>query len=323
MKVLIAGAGGIGGFLGGFLVRSGISVDFLVRREEARTAILSDGIEIQTKGESFTVHPQSVFTELPRDYAADLLIMAVKGSATGDVLKKLAAAKFEAAASLQNGLDKYEILQKALGREKVVGMFTLSFATAADDGTIRLEKLGTTYIGALDGAQKGRAEEIAGLFVAAGLPTVLTDDILSCEWSKKAHWIPVSVVSAVAGCYFSQVFSSAGLRALYLSAMREVKDVAEASGIGIRDLEEFEPLKLTGMREEDALAYLEEKGKTLENGPLSRYKQIMLQDLESGKKTEMEETGGFVARKAEELSIPIPHLDTLVEIIRFREGAMR
>jgi 2-dehydropantoate 2-reductase len=321
MKVLIAGGGGIGGFLGGFLLRSGAAVDFLVRREEARKAVLAGGLRVESREGSFTVRPEGVYTELPAGYAADLLVVAVKGQATGAVLAKLGDAKFETVVSLQNGLDKYEILGEVFGPDRVLGMFTLSFATAAGDGVIKLEKLGPTYIGPIAGAREKQAEEIAGTFEAAGLPVVRTDDILSCEWSKKAHWIPVSMISAVAGCFFSRVFSSPDLRRLYLLSMREVAAVARSQGIPVRDVEDFEPLTLTGMSEEEALERLRMKGEALEKGPLGGYKQIMLQDLEAGRKTEMEETGGFVVRKARAAGVSAPLLDAMAAVIRYRENA--
>jgi 2-dehydropantoate 2-reductase len=320
MKVLIVGAGGIGGFVGAYLVCGGHTVDFLVRREEAKNAILASGMEIRGQAETFRVRPHGVFTDLPKDYSADLVVISVKGNATGDVLKKLEKTDFTTIVSLQNGLDKYEVLRAAFGRERVLGMFSLSFAIAAGDTAVRLEKLARTYVGALNPSEDGRAREIAGIFETAGMPAVLSEDILSCEWSKKAHWIPVSLISAVAGCYFSEVFSFPDLRELYLYTLREVAAVAKTAGIAVRDLEDFEPLKITSMGDEEALEYLGKKGVLLEGTPLSRYKQIMLQDLEGRRKTEMEETGGFVERKARALSVPVPYLSGLVKIIRYREN---
>jgi 2-dehydropantoate 2-reductase len=318
MRVLVVGAGGIGGFIGGYLAKGGAEVSFLGRRKTWKDAIEKNGLELVGEDGSTVVRPKAVLVDLPAGYQTDLVMVAVKREPTENVLTKLRGIEFDSVVSLQNGLDKYELLGAALGSKKTLGLFSLCFGTVIEDGKINAAKIGKTYIGEVDGGISRRAREIARLFERGGLPVELSDDILSLEWSKKAHWIPMSLISAVARCYFPEVYGRQ-LSALYLKCMAEIASVASAEGITLRDLEGFEPKRLLGLGE-SAPQVLAVKGGELAAGPLKTYKQIMLQDVEAGRKTEMEETAGYVLRKAEKHGIRLPYTETLVRLIRFWEA---
>ena len=130
------------------------------------------------------MNPEAAFINLPSGYETDLAMISVKSASTQQAIEKLAGVSFDTVVSLQNGLDKYDVLEAAYGAEKPLGMFSLCFGTVIQDGKISAAKVGKTYIGEIRGGISERARRIARVFEQGGLPVELTEDILSCEWSK-------------------------------------------------------------------------------------------------------------------------------------------
>src|SRR5690349_13217078 len=140
MKILVVGAGAVGGYYGSLLVRAGHSVTFVARGEHGRK-IRADGLVIELPGNTFTVR-----TEVVEDIAraaglgAEVAIVAVKASGLSAVAKGVGAALREdgVAIPLLNGLDSEEELSREIGSHRVIGGIAQIAARIAEPGKIRV-----------------------------------------------------------------------------------------------------------------------------------------------------------------------------------------
>ena len=127
MKILVVGAGAVGGYYGAMLARAGHSVTFAARGAQGR-AIREHGLTLEMPDGEITV--QVPVVEDVRDaagFGVNLVIVAVKSASLKDVAEGLAPALGSdgVAIPLENGLDSEEVLARAIGRARVVGGIAL------------------------------------------------------------------------------------------------------------------------------------------------------------------------------------------------------
>ena len=114
MKILIVGAGGIGGFFGAKLQQSGADITYLLR-EQRQQLIQAQGLTIETPKGSFMVHPKTVLAaQLEPIY--DLIILACKAFDLDDSLKSIAKASSQGVIlPFLNGFTHLEVLDRQFG----------------------------------------------------------------------------------------------------------------------------------------------------------------------------------------------------------------
>src|SRR5207302_6332886 len=131
--------------------------------------------------------------------AVDLVVMAVKlwdSEAAARAIAPMVGGK-TAALSLQNGVDKDDVLARAVGKEHVLGGITHIGAVVAEPGVIaHTGKLQRVTVGELDGSRSPRVEAAAAAFKSAGVETVISDDIRRVTWEKFVFLTAVSGLTA-------------------------------------------------------------------------------------------------------------------------------
>ena len=186
MRILVVGAGGVGGYFGGRLAAAGRDVTFLVR--EARAARLArDGLRVRSPfGDIDLPAPQTT----TRDLLAgpfDLVIMGCKAYDLANVIDDIAAAvgADTAILPLLNGLGHLDALDAHFGAERVLGGQCHIAATLDDEGVIlHLNRTHSLTFGERDGSASPRMQRITAALSDAGFDARPSLHIVQDMWDK-------------------------------------------------------------------------------------------------------------------------------------------
>ena len=186
MKILVMGAGGVGGYFGGLLARSGEDVTFVARGEHLDT-INRHGLRVESVAVGdFTVHPPAV--ERPDGtWEADVVLFCVKSYHNEAAIETIRPAVGEGTSilTLQNGVGSGDQLADAFGRDRVLlgavyidAMRKSSGVGAQIGGPCRI------VFGQEDGQKSPGAVELQGVFQRASIDSYLSEDVLTELWNK-------------------------------------------------------------------------------------------------------------------------------------------
>jgi 2-dehydropantoate 2-reductase len=298
MKIGIVGAGAIGLTFAAALARSN-DVVVLARRPAVADVIARDGIAIED-GRGDAQHVAVRATADPSAFAdRDTVIVAVKAYATEDALAPLRAVlpPHVLVASVQNGLGNVEAARTALPGARVIAGSTTQGAIAIADGRVRPMNAGTTIF-ARDDAAAPSSDDLAAAFAASGLDARVADDVGAILWQKLIANAAINPVCALAARPNGAVVTDPDLEALARALAAEAAAVARAEGA--------EPGEAWRAVEAAARAS-------------AANRNSMLQDLEAGRRTEIEAISGEIARRAATHGIAVPVTETVLRLVRGRE----
>ena len=304
MKFVMMGSGGVGGYYGARLQQAGHEVVFVARGAHAQ-AMREKGLRIRSDalGDS-RVEPRVV--EDPRQAgAADVVVLAVKlwdSERAAEQIKPIVAAH-TTVVSLQNGVDKDDILSKAVGREHVIGGVTHIGAVIAEPGVIaHTGKLQRVTLGELSGKPTGRVERIVEALQGAGVEASASGEIAKVIWEKFVFLTALSGVTALTRRPVGPVRENPATRALLLEALTETTRVAKAEGVA---LDEGLPQRLLQMID----------------GLSPAMTSSMAHDLANGKRLELDWLSGAVVRRAEKHGLATPvHRAIYAGLVLHRNG---
>ncbi len=194
MRILILGAGGIGGYFGAQLLRSGADVTFLVR-DKRQALIQAEGLRIETPYENFTVQPSTV-TAASVTPIYDLIILAPKSYDLEDALASLENAVGKAVVlPFLNGLEHFAVLDRQFGRAAVLGGVAHIAATITETGAVRqLNDIHRLTVGPRDPAQVDLARDFIALCKKAPFDSVYAEDIEQALWDK---WVFLATLAGM------------------------------------------------------------------------------------------------------------------------------
>ncbi len=194
MKILIVGAGGVGGYFGAKLIEAGADVTFLLR-EKRHKLISENGLTIETPDGTFTVHPATVTADrLTPDY--DLIVLAPKSYDLADSLASLDKASAKGLfLPFLNGYNHLEFLDKKYGRDRVMGGVAHIAATITETGAVkRMGDLAGLIAGHRSAAQEPIAREFAALCDKAEFNFTYSEDIEQSLWEK---WVMLATLAGM------------------------------------------------------------------------------------------------------------------------------
>ena len=309
MRTVIVGAGGLGSVVGGYLAMAGYPVTLVGRPAHVR-AIRESGLEILGLDGRHLVKKVQATDDARTVASADLLILCVKTYDSDEALKGTAhlSGRVRCALSLQNGVLKEKTLGVVFGPESVIGAVTMIGATLAGPGKVLYTAPGITYVGEFDGRETDRVSAVAEMFGKAGLRVRVAPDIRSAIWGKLITILPSASLSVLTRLEFHKVLSNRTLATLYVELARECAQIAKAHGIPLHDFPGFEMKTICEAALQDAIAFVQDEGRTMAAAGMTDVKISMLQDIERGKRTEVEEIIGYVVREAARLQIPLPKI---------------
>jgi 2-dehydropantoate 2-reductase len=308
MKILIVGAGAVGGYFGGMLAKAGDDVTFIARGGHLK-AIQERGLTVKSIKGDFNIKVKAV-ERLPDEEKFDLIIFAVKSYDLNDACQNIKNAAHDNTTimSLLNGVDSEDIVGSFFGMEKVIGSVAFIGAQILEPGVISHTAAGMITIGELNNplnpplirGSGWRCEEVLKLFERVGVTIKLSEDINKDIWSKMVWNVGFNAITAITGSMVSDVLSVPESRKIVEMAMKETVDVAKGKGI-----------KITDDIVEKTIS------KTLKAGAI---KTSMLQDRENGKRTEIDSINGAIVRMGKDMGIPVPVNETLYGTVKILEN---
>jgi 2-dehydropantoate 2-reductase len=236
MRVLVFGAGGVGGYFGGRLAQAGDEVSFIARGEHLR-AIQDRGLLLDTDGGTVEVRPALATDDPARVGPVDVVLVAVKTWQVPDAARALGPALGPSTfvVPLQNGVEAASQLAAALGAERVVGGLcgTLSFIA----GPGRIRSIGGTHfvrVGELDRRPSERTERLHAALARAGVTAEVPPDIHVALWEKFLFVVPLGGLGSVARAPIGVLRRMPETRRILEKGMREIEALARARGIALQ-----------------------------------------------------------------------------------------
>ena len=305
MRLLVVGAGSIGGYFGGRLAEAGRDVTFLVR--PARAAKLSEsGLRIVSPLGDATLRPNVVTTEtLAGTYDAALL--TVKAYQLDAALEDLAPAVGPETMILPalNGMRHMELLAQRFSPRNVVGGVLKASTTLDDDGRIvQLTTLMDVAYGELDGERTPRIAALDEFMRSAKINARLSPAIRREMWEKWIFIAALGAVTCLTRATVGEVEACPGGAAFALQLLDEVAAIGAA--VGVPPSDGF----LSGVR-----ATLTQKG-----SPLAA---SMSRDLQAGKPTEAEAIVGDLLRRGAKAGVAAPLLSAAYVCLAVHQNKIR
>ncbi len=297
-NIAILGAGAIGAYYASRFFDAPLFSTMLVARDARYDRLKAEGVVIN--GEHYSipvVHPDEATTP------ADLIIVALKNHSLPEAahdLKNLVGDQ-TTLISLMNGLDSEEFLGSIYGMDKVLYAIAVAIDALREGNSVTYTNPGKVYFGEADNSHPSqRVLSTQKAFEQAGLVTEVPTDMMRMLWWKFMVNVGINQASAAMRAPYGVFQSSREAQALMEALMREVLGLAQRVGVnlGEQDLDQWYGVLKT----------LSPDGKT-----------SMLQDIEAGRKTEIEVFAGKVVELGKNYSIPTPINQTLLSIIHVLE----
>ena len=298
-RVAVFGAGAVGCYFGGLLARAGAPVT-LIGRPEHVDAIKRDGLFIDSIHfqEPVTV-AATTDTAAARD--ADIVLFCVKTLNTDDSARSLAPhLKPDAiVVSLQNGVDNIERIRAASG---IVALPSVVYVAAAMSGPGRIKHSGRGDL-VLGRSPLDAAQRVAESFTRAGVPCRISENIDGDLWAKLVWNCAGNAITALGRASYGQIARSESALQIFLAAANETMAVARAAGISLP------PVDLANANVKLA--------RDLGNATSST-----AQDVQRGKRTEIDSLNGYVVRRGAELGVHTPVNSTLTALVKLLEDSI-
>ena len=302
MKIAIIGPGALGCLLATHLSKT--HELWLQDHDPERAALLNRQGLILEKGGRTEKIPILASSEPKNIEGAELVLLCVKSPRVAAALQN-ARPYFghnTLVLALQNGIGHLPVLPEMLPDTAWALGVTAQGATLVGPGHVIHRGEGPTRIGQLPeaagktGAEKKIISQAAEILSSAGIRTDAVPDILNHVWTKLLINAGINALTAIHNCPNGALLESAEILDMMTAAVLEGKSVAEKSGISLSG----DPVAMTREVCRATAANI----------------SSMLQDVRSGRPTEIAAINGALVDKAEELNIPVPANRELVARIR-------
>jgi 2-dehydropantoate 2-reductase len=291
MRFLVLGAGALGGYFGGRLLRGGADVTFVVR--PARAAQLRrDGLVVRSQDGEIRTQVRTI-QQGQVDGNYDVVLLCCKAYDLTGAISAIAPAMGDQSVVLPllNGMRHIDVLTETFGAPRVLGGLTFINAALTSDGTIQQSQVrfNITAIGELDGRASPRCAAIKMALEAGGIPVQVSDDIVAMMWTKFFGFACNATITSLTRSRAGAIARSGAGVSLVSAVIEECTRVATAEG--------YPPPSdwadtIRGMFSQ----------------PDSTYGPSLLVDMEEGRRTEGEHTIGDLVERAARHGVGAPIL---------------
>lgn len=323
MRTAIYGAGSLGTILGAYITKNGGSVE-LINRNKAHVEVLQKSGATVTGTVSFS---QSVTAYTPEEMSGkyDVVFLMTKQQQNAEVVNciKEFLADDGVIVTLQNGIPEL-LIAGIVGEERVLGCTVAWGATMKEPGVCELTSAPdslTFSLGSLSKNPNPHLEDVKALLEKMG-EVEIDSNFIGSRWSKLLINSAFSGMSAVLGCTFGEAAGNKASRRVVQALIKESIDVCAAGNIRIEPVQGKDIVKLLDYtnRLKKAFSFFIIPIAIRKHALL---KASMLQDIEKGKKTEVDAINGVVSSFGRKVGVPTPMNDKVVEIIhRIEDGEL-
>jgi 2-dehydropantoate 2-reductase len=294
MRYLVLGAGALGGYFGGMLIRGGADVTFLVR--PARAAQLKrDGLVVKTQdGDELRTQVRTVQQD-QIEATYDVVLLCCKAYDLNSAMDAVAPAlgKQSVIVPLLNGVRHIDVLKERFDPERVLGGLTVINAALMSDGTIQQSqvRVNITAIGEIDGRPFSRCMAIKSALDAGGIAVQVTDNVMAMMWEKFFGFTCNATIASLSRSRAGAIARAPNGASFVSAVIDECTRVVTALG--------HPPLPAFNSAAQIAALFSQRD---------STYGPSLLIDMEDGRPTEGEHTIGDLAERALKAGISAPLL---------------
>lgn len=302
--IAVIGAGAVGGYFGAVLARAGVRVTFLARAAQVE-AIARDGLVVTHAAGEWRADVVAT-TDEAHVAEADLVLVAVKSHDTDRTMAGVRqhVRKDARILSMQNGVDNAARIARVLDNPVYAAVVYVGADTQAP-GRIRHNGRGDLVVGLPKPVpRRGDAardlDAIAALFERADVRCPVSDNIDGALWTKLTLNCAFNAISAIANLPYGVMSRNPDVRVVMEDCVRETVRVARAEGVELAD---------------DHL--VSAVWKLVDTMP-DQYSSTA-QDVQRGKRTEIDAINGYVVARGRALGIATPVNRTLHALVKLRE----
>jgi 2-dehydropantoate 2-reductase len=290
MRILVVGAGAIGGYFGGRMLQAGRNVTFLVRPKRAGE-LASNGLVIKSPNGDVTLkNPPTVQADTIKD-AFDVVLLSCKAFDLEDAIKSFAPAVGPKTAIIPmlNGMRHLKILDDRFGAARVLGGLCGIVVTLNEQReVVQLQPIQSLAFGERDGKMSERVRAIAEDFSVINGARA-SEQVIQDMWEKWVFLASIAAATSLMRAPVGVIVASPGGKDFLLGILDECSAVAKAAGHG--------PGDAAFQRTKSML--------TAEASPMTA---SMFRDIKVGANVEADHVVGDLIARAEAAKIPVPKL---------------
>ncbi len=230
MRILVLGAGAVGGYFGGRLAESGADVSFLVR-DRRKAELDAHGLIVKSAVGDIAI-PVAALTRREVDRPFDLVLLSCKSYDLDAAIDAIEPALGRAGAVLPvlNGVRHLDRLAERLGAGRVLGGACYISASLENGVVHHIGELQTLMLGELSGEKTARAREIEAAFAGTKAEVTVSDDILQVMWEKLVMLAALAGATTLTRATVGQIMAAASGERFLLATLAECAAVAAAEG---------------------------------------------------------------------------------------------
>ncbi|TSI11053.1 2-dehydropantoate 2-reductase [Lysinibacillus sp. BW-2-10] len=300
MNILVHGAGALGSYFGGRILEAGHNVSFFVRERRA-AQMKKEGLKIMSPEGNFEHNDVTVYTSPEQIEKIDLIILAVKGYHLDQAISQVQAIAQHTGAfvlPLLNGMEHLERLQKAVGKEKVLGGFASIIATLNEQGHV-VHSSGSSAVkfGALHEDQIEICNQLDEIHTRVNTNILREENILKHMWKKYILITAFSGITSAMQLPAGYIASSEASFNVARNVIYEMSMLAKLEGIQLSDQEiEREASRLKAFKPDATSS--------------------MHQDMRKGLPLEVEHLHGGAMRFAAKHNVSVSVIETLYGVLK-------
>jgi 2-dehydropantoate 2-reductase len=301
VKILVVGAGAIGGYFGARLIDAGRDVTFLVRARRAEQ-LRRDGLMVLSPLGNLTIRAPSLTIAQDIKQFYDLVIVSSKSYDLEAAIEDFAPAMGpdSKVLPLLNGMRHLDVLDARFGRQRILGgLARISSTLDAHGHIVQLGTFNVLVFGARDGDARPAAEKILESLRVPGFEAILSTNILRDMWEK---WTFIAAAAATTSLMRASVgdIVAAGAGNIPVQLLQECGGIAAEHGFAPREA-------------------ATSAGLALLTTPGSAFTASMLRDIEQRGRIEADHIVGDLLRRAADASAA-PLLSTAYAHLRSYEA---
>lgn len=293
MRILVVGAGAIGGYFGGRLLQAGLDVTFLVRPKRA-SELASAGLVIRSPAGDVTLkNPPTVQADKLND-AFDVVLLSCKAFDLEDAIKSFAPAvgPNTSIIPLLNGMSHLDTLDRMFGKERVLGgLCAIAVTLNEKREVVQLAPMQSLGFGERDGTMSTRVRAIAEAFAKGNCGAAPSEHVMQDMWEKWVFLASLAASTCLMRTSVGNIMAVTGGKEFLLGMLDECSAVATAEG--------FPPAGPFFQRTRGIL--------TTEGSPMTA---SMFRDVKAGLPVEADHVIGDLVARADAAKIPVPKLRT-------------
>jgi 2-dehydropantoate 2-reductase len=293
MRILVVGAGAIGGYFGGRLLAAGSDVTFLVRPRRA-AELASAGLVIKSPNGDLTLkNPPTVQADKLAE-KFDVVLLSCKAFDLDDAIKSFAPAVGPRTAiiPLLNGMRHLDVLDKKFGREQVLGGLCAIAVTLNDKReVVHLAPMQSLNFGERDGKLSHRVSAIAEVMASGKFGAVASEHVVQEMWEKWVFLASLAASTCLMRTSVGHILAAPGGKDFILGMLDECSAVATAEGHAPR-------------------APFLERARGMLTMEGSQMTASMFRDIKAGAPVEADHVIGDLIARGDAAKVPVPRLRT-------------